>query len=133
MVPITETLRPALLANENVPAPLVRMLRAAGVDVEFVVETMRAAPDRMVLEHAAATGRWILTLDRDYGELVFARKAPPPAIIYLKQAPLSTEAFAHRILALVSRAGEVTGHLVVVEDRRIRLRALPGRSPDYDG
>lgn len=131
--PIPDALRPPLLANENVPAPLVRLLRAAGLDVEFVVEIMRAASDRAVLQHAAATGRWVLTMDRDYGELVFARQAPPPpAIVFLKQAPLSTEAFAERVLGLVSNAGDVAGHLVVIEHRRIRLRALPGSGPGSD-
>jgi predicted nuclease of predicted toxin-antitoxin system len=65
--------KPALLANENVPALMVAELRRSGVHVESVSETMPANSDRMVIAHAAAQGLWILTFDRDYGELVFAR------------------------------------------------------------
>jgi hypothetical protein len=73
--------RPALLANENVPALMVAELRRSGVQVESVSQTMPAASDRAVIAHATAHGLWILTFDRDYGELVFARAvAAPPSM-----------------------------------------------------
>lgn len=117
---------PALLANENVPAPLVRLLRSAGLQVEAVAETMPSVSDRDVLQHAAATGQWILTFDRDYGELVFAHLTPPPPVIlYLRQTPLSMQAYAERVVALTTAPAELLGHLVVVEEQRVRLRPLP--------
>ena len=71
-----------LLANENFPRPALLALRAAGVDVESVGERMPSASDADVLAYAAANGLWLVTFDRDYGELVFARRAPaPPAIL----------------------------------------------------
>lgn len=118
---------PGLLADENVPSPLVRMLRAAGLDVEFVAETMPAVSDREVLQHASKTGRWILTFDRDYGELVFARlERPPAAIVYLRPSPMTITEYANRVRALCANRSEFDGHLVVVEGPRVRLRALPG-------
>ena len=76
-----------LLANENWPRPALLALRAAGLDVQAVAEEMPRATDADVLRRAAADGRWVLTFDRDYGELVFARAVPhPPAFVYLQQA-----------------------------------------------
>ena len=40
---------PAWLANENVPAPALLVLREAGIEVIAVAETMRSASDREVL------------------------------------------------------------------------------------
>lgn len=121
---------PGLLADENVPTPLVRMLRAAGLDVEFVAETMPAVSDREVLQHASETGRWILTFDRDYGELVFARlERPPAAIVYLRQSPMTNTEYANRVLSLCANRTEFEGYLVVVEGPRVRIRALPGVAP----
>jgi len=75
-----------LLVNENFPRPSLAALQAAGIDVEAVADTMAAASDHEVLARAAGDARWLVTFDRDYGELVFARKAPtPPAIVYLRQ------------------------------------------------
>jgi predicted nuclease of predicted toxin-antitoxin system len=118
--------RPALLANENVPRLLVVALRRSGVQVEYVAESMPAVSDRTVLAHAAAQGMWLLTFDRDYGELVFARTvAPPPAIVFVRQQPRNAEDFARDVLALMDRPDFAQGHLVVMADRRMRRRALP--------
>lgn len=117
---------PEFLANENVPAPLVRLLREQGLMVHAVGELMSSASDRSVLQHAHANGLWLLTFDRDYGEHVFARKAPPPpAIVYLRQGPQPMESVVVTILALLVNTERLRGHLVVVEGRRVRRRPLP--------
>jgi predicted nuclease of predicted toxin-antitoxin system len=117
---------PRLLTNENFPRPALLALRAAGLDVESVTERMPGATDAVVLTHAAQTGRWIVTFDRDYGELVFARKVPPPpAIIYLRQGAYALTWPADAVLAVLAQADFAVGHLVVVQDRTLRRRPLP--------
>ncbi len=118
--------RPALLANENVPRPAIEVLRAAGVQVMSVAESMPRASDKAVLAHAVANSLWMLTFDRDYGELVFAREAAaPPAILYVRQGPQAAEAFGADVLALLNDPAFALGHLVVLSGRRLRWRALP--------
>lgn len=60
-----------LLANENFPAPAIRKLRAAGIDVVAVREAMPSASDKEVMACARREQRWIVTFDKDYGDLVF--------------------------------------------------------------
>jgi predicted nuclease of predicted toxin-antitoxin system len=121
---------PPLLANENWPRPALRALRAAGLDVQSVAELMPGASDAEVLRHAAVENRWVLTFDRDYGELVFARAAPPPpAIVYLRQGPYAPDWPARTLLELLPQAGWVLGHLVVISGRSVRRRALPTPRP----
>ena len=118
--------RPALLANENVPRPAIAVLRDAGVTVVSVAETMPSASDRVVLAHAVQHGLWVLTFDRDYGELVFARKAETPlAIVFVRQSPQPAEAFGRDVLAVLDDADFALGHLVVLSGKRLRRRALP--------
>jgi predicted nuclease of predicted toxin-antitoxin system len=115
-----------LLANENFPRPALLALRAAGVDVESVSERMPPASDADVLAHATAAKRWLVTFDRDYGELVFARKAPsPPAIVYLRQGAYPPAWPAEAVLAALGRPDFVEGHLVVIAGRSVRRRVLP--------
>jgi predicted nuclease of predicted toxin-antitoxin system len=91
---------PEFLANENVPAPLLRLLRDEGLVVHAVGDLMPSASDSAVLRHAHKHSLWLLTFDRDYGELVFAGKAPaPPAILYLRQDPLPMSRLADTVLA----------------------------------
>ncbi|MGE0373383.1 MAG: DUF5615 family PIN-like protein [Gammaproteobacteria bacterium] len=115
-----------LLANENWPHPALLALRVAGMDVQSVAERMPRASDTAVLLYAATERRWVLTFDRDYGELVFARAvAPPPAIIYLRQGAYAPEWPARVVLDLLQKKDWVTGHLVVVTGRALRRRPLP--------
>jgi predicted nuclease of predicted toxin-antitoxin system len=119
-----------LLVTENFPRPALAALQAAGVDVEAVADTMAAASDRQVLARAAGEARWLVTFDRDYGELVFARKAPtPPAILYLRQGAYAPSWPAEAVLAAVGRADFVLGHLVVASGSTLRRRALPSPQP----
>lgn len=118
---------PALIVNENVPAPSVVLLRSRGVDVLSVRETMPGASDEQVLATASASGRWLVTFDRDYGELVFSKGHPaPPAIIYLRQEPVPATRPAERLLELFADPDLIRGHLAVVAERTIRLRRLSG-------
>ena len=115
-----------LLANENFPRPALLALRNAGVDVESVSESMPMANDTAAPIHAVNTARWVQTFDRDYGELVFARRVPvPPAIVHLRQGRYPPLWPAEAVLALLNRAEFVIGHLVVVSGRSVRRRALP--------
>lgn len=115
-----------LLANENFPGPAIRMLREQGVDVAWVSEDMSSENDTRVLARARAEGRWLLTYDRDYGELVFSRKMPPPrAVIYLRQEPYPPSRPAGLILELMAQPEQVEGLFLVVTERSVRTRHLP--------
>lgn len=108
------------------PRPALLALREAGVAVEAVGERMPSASDEAVLSYAAASGFWLVTFDRDYGELVFARKAPAPAaILYLRQGTYPPAWPAEAVLAMLDRADFVAGHLVVIAGQAVRRRALP--------
>jgi predicted nuclease of predicted toxin-antitoxin system len=118
--------RPKLLADENFPMPSVRRLRDEGIDVVAVIEDCPAASDSDILLRAREEGRWLVTYDRDFGELVFrAGHPPPPAILYFRQEPRPATRAAELILLLMLRAEEVAGHLVSVGDDSFRFRPLP--------
>lgn len=123
-MPARATLK--LLADENVPLPSIRMLREHGLDVLAVIEACPRASDTSILQFACDQGRWIATYDRDYGELVFKHGLrSPPAILFFRQEPFPATRAASLILNLLSREAELTGHLVVVGERSLRLRKLP--------
>lgn len=117
---------PTLLANENIPRAAVLSLRAQGMEVHAVQELMPGANDLTVLAYARAHRHWLVTFDRDYGELVFARgAAPPPAIIYLRQEPVPPTRAADIVMSIALRADEFEGYFVIASERAIRRRRLP--------
>ncbi len=60
-----------ILADENIDYPIILGLRASGVDVETIFESMRGAPDEKVLKESLAEKAILLTEDKDFGEHVF--------------------------------------------------------------
>lgn len=120
-----------LLADECIPAPIVRRLRSEGLDVEYVLEDAPGVTDPDVLARAGRGGRLLLTEDRDFGRLVYLQHAPAsPGVIYLRlgNAPLAeTVETVSAVLAsgIVFRESfttiEATGH--------VRQRPLPPPRP----
>jgi predicted nuclease of predicted toxin-antitoxin system len=58
------------LADENVSRLVIEKLRAAGFDVTSIGEIKPGSPDRDVLATAKNEGRYLITEDREFGELV---------------------------------------------------------------
>ena len=120
-------MKPALNVNENFPFSALQKLREQGVDVLAVREIMPGASDEAIIRKACDTDRWLVTFDRDYGELVYSRQCPvPPAILYLRQEHYPADRPAVWILALLDDPTQAAGQMVVIGDRTIRCRPLPG-------
>ena len=114
------------LADENIPAPTVLALRAAGFDVAAISETASGSPDDHVPATARIQGRILRTFDLDMGGLIFERRLPAPAGVVLIRyvAPRQSETTAF-ILDLLQRQDlELDQRFTVVTQDRIRQRPL---------
>ena len=67
------------VADESCALPVIRALREAGHDVLAIAEMAPGASDDRVLECALEENRVLITEDRDFGELVYARGVCLPA------------------------------------------------------
>ena len=113
----------ALLADENIPGPVIRGLTQAGHDVLSVALFAPGIDDLAVLDLARRTGRRLLTFDGDFGELVFSRGAVTPvAILYFRLHPILID----EVIALALRAIAETpdGYFAVVSRDGTRIRPL---------
>ena len=121
-------MKPMLLANENFPQPSVILLRDAGYDVLAIAESHKSVKDREVLSIAVTEERWIVTFDRDYGDLIFSQSFPtPPALIYLRLQSYRPEEPGHLLVDLLREPSNLAGQFVVVQDESLRKRPLPQR------
>jgi predicted nuclease of predicted toxin-antitoxin system len=123
-------LRPALVVNENFPAPSTQVLRSAGFDVLAIGEAHPGMDDRDVLELARTQGRWLLTFDADYGELVFHRRLAPPAVVLLlRESHYRPAEPAQWVLPLANAPSEIEGYFCVVSRDALRKRPLLAAVP----
>ena len=98
-----------IIADENIPLQTVRALRAAGSDVVWIRTDGPGTPDVLVMEQAEAQGRLLLTLDRDYLQLVSQRRAPLAAggVIVLRVHPATHASVTSLALSAISAIGEI--------------------------
>jgi predicted nuclease of predicted toxin-antitoxin system len=116
-----------LLADENFPKASVLSLRTAGHEVRYVAEDMAGASDRAVLALARSESRYLLTFDRDFGELIYRRReAAPPGVIYFRFLPADPVESARVLQALLARPEiRLEARLTVVTRHQVRQRPLP--------
>jgi len=116
-----------LLADENLPRASVAGLRAAGHDVRSIAEDMAGASDRSVLALARSENRYLLTFDRDFGELIYRHgETAPIGVIYFRFFPADPEEPARILSALLKRAEiQLEARLTVVTRDQVRQRPLP--------
>ena len=114
------------LVDECVHGHIVRHLRNSGHDVLYVAEAFPSLEDAPILSSASAGHRILLTQDLDFGELVFRRHlAPVQGIVLIRMRLHSIDAVWQRLRAAIEELGDsLVGQYVVVEENRIRARAL---------
>lgn len=120
---------PAVLLDEHMPRDVAEGLRRAGYDVCTIAEVAPATDDLGVLALARSSGRWLLTFDSDFGDLIYRRgAAPPPAVLYFRVRPV----VAADVLALARAALQDanSGHFCVIAREGTRRRRLPAAATD---
>lgn len=115
------------LADENLPRPSIEYLREVATDVVSVAEACPGVSDAIVLNHARNEGQIIVTLDRDFGELVFRRRLPPPpGLLYLHFVPQTPIEPAQYLLHLLRIDGlRLMNLFTTVSRNQVRQRPLP--------
>lgn len=113
------------LADENVPFRLIQKLADRGHEVIRVQDLAVAAADRVVLEHAVRLSAVLITLDSDFGTLVFAQgNKPPPGIVLLRLGAVQLVDVLAEVVDVIEVEMATSGRFLVVGREGVRLRSL---------
>ena len=119
-----------LVADENVDAPIIAALRAAGHQIVYVQELDPGIDDARVLALANRCGALLLTSDKDFGELVFRQGLVHAGVILYRLAGLTSERKAAAILEVLRTHGDaLLGAFTLVSPAHVRIRANTLGSP----
>jgi len=114
-----------LLADENIPYPVVRRLRSEGHDACWVGDDNPGVEDRSVFKWAHSEERLLLTFDKDFGALTFRDDAARPAgILLFRLSALSKDDLVDFVVKTIQDRNDWYGHFAVIEQERIRMRPL---------
>ena len=112
-----------LLCDEGVDRPIVEALRADGHDVLYVAEMAPGIDDEKVLARANELGALLVTLDKDFGELVFRQRRLTAGVLLIRLAGMPSERKQQATVAAIKVHGEeMAGSFTVMGPRKIRIR-----------
>jgi predicted nuclease of predicted toxin-antitoxin system len=112
------------LVDENIPAPVIAHL-AKTYNTKAIVECLRGAKDQEIIQLANQENRIIITLDKDFCNLVFRKNFPTRGIILLRLHHESPQNIIKALANLFQRKEiNLENNFVVVSDREIRVRPL---------
>jgi predicted nuclease of predicted toxin-antitoxin system len=110
------------LADESCAGPVIQALREAGHDVVAIAEVAKSATDEQVLERALNERRVLITEDRDFGVLVYARGMSSAGVILVRFDSRARHAKPATVVEAVAKIGaQLRDAFTVVEPGRVRI------------
>jgi predicted nuclease of predicted toxin-antitoxin system len=114
------------MADESCAGPVIRALREAGHDVIAIAESATGSSDEAVMERAFNERRVLITEDRDFGELMYARGRSAAGVVFVKFPSRARRAKPAALVEAVAKLGvRLRDGFTVVEPGRVRLARRP--------
>ena len=110
------------LVDECVGPSVVRWLRDNNYDATSAYEECHGWEDESILEKACSEGRIIVTMDKDFGDMVFRMKLQHCGIMLLRCGYCGSAKKISMMKNVLSHPeSELSGNFVVVTETAIRI------------
>jgi len=121
-----------LLADEGVERQIVERLRRDGHDVLYIAEMQSGISDEVVLDEANRRGALLITLDTDFGELVFRQRLIHAGVVLVRLAGLLPDTKARLVSEAFADHGEQMSAdaFSVLSPGMVRIRTRPALPPE---
>lgn len=116
------------LADMGISPLTVRRLQAAGHDAVHVADLrFHRATDPEIVRLARSESRIVITHDLDYGTIMAASGESTPSLIIFRLANMHPDQVSRYMDLIIERHATAleSGVILVVTERRIRIRRLP--------
>ena len=111
------------IVDESTGTAVAEFLRAQGHEVLVVAEAMPRADDVDILARALSEQRILVTNDKDFGELVFARGLQHSGILLLRLGEDRPDVRVHTVRSVLALwADRLGGAFTVASEAEVRIR-----------
>ena len=117
------SLKPKILADENIPNSTIQALRSLGYDVLSVWEVKPGLSDDQVVQLSIKEQRIIVTFDKDFGRLALTNPNIP-GVLLLRIPPKDANYITRRILSALTTVDNVYGKLIIVRKETLKIISL---------
>ncbi len=113
------------IADENIDRPIIERLRLDGHTLISILETGRGISDKEVLELSDVNEALLLTIDKDFGEIIYRTKNRSSGIILIRLAGLTNAEKADIVSECINKYGsEMLNSFSVISKKSVRIRKL---------
>jgi predicted nuclease of predicted toxin-antitoxin system len=113
------------LFDESVDLPIALYLQDIGYDVQSITQTMPGITDNQVLEQAVRLEAVLVTIDKDFGELVYRMKIQSRGVILLRLEGLPMLQKAKILESVIlAHSEELEAAFTVITQEQVRIRPL---------
>jgi predicted nuclease of predicted toxin-antitoxin system len=110
------------VADEGVERQIIDAIRAAGHQVEAIAAVAPGSSDADVLDRAVESDRILLTLDKDFGALVYERRAAHAGVVLIRLSARPSEKARRVVEVLREHEAELPFSFSVIGDKGVRIR-----------
>lgn len=114
---------PKLLLDENIGVLTAAFLRLHHFDVLSIIEEKPGASDEIVLQLASKANRILITLDKDFGSLVYQHSQKHVGVIFLRLKDESADKLNNVLLNILETySDQISQTFITVTDDSVRIR-----------
>ncbi len=112
-----------LLLDENIGRRVILALRKSGFDVASILEKAPGSTDTVVLKKAQKERRILVTLDRDFGALVFRDSESHVGVLYLRLQKESVKKILFVLESVLQKYGSaLKKRFTIASETDVRIR-----------
>lgn len=113
-----------IIADENIPLPIIEMLRENAIETVSIFDEYRGISDVAIIKWAQNPPKIILTEDKDFGDLIFAYKQKQVSVILLRYHYSELEKIKSILLNFLLTHTVLMHSFIVITSKNIRIRKL---------
>jgi predicted nuclease of predicted toxin-antitoxin system len=114
-----------VIADENIDFKIVQKLRESNFEVLSILESHSGISDKQVIEIANQNKSWIITEDKDFGELAYRLKLSHYGVFLIRLNDMPRkERINLSLKTFIKHHQEILGKFSVLTQNGLRIRKL---------
>ena len=114
-----------IIIDENVDQFVINYLNRKGYDILSIRKSCTGITDREIIELAKSNKGFVITEDKDFGELIFAYQIKGCSVIFLRHTRSKYQIMLDQLDRILDEYLESNGHFfITITPNKTRIREL---------
>lgn len=112
-----------IIADENIDYDIVKILREKNFDIFSILESLPSISDFDVLSSASFGECFLITNDKDFGELIYKNNLSHNGILLIRLGDMDREEKIKLVIeTIIENFEKMQNHFCVLTNKQLRIR-----------